>query len=787
MIDFDILKEHGTTNERLREVLSAKLPSKVALDKMPKPDVKALKKDIAKREDIEKLIASRITEAITFSLRNHHLYSSVDLAWDSSPLNTRIIPLIMYAQKRINVSSCIKELDKLKITDKYVKRGAAGQPDEIDLPKFFEVNINLVRSFITRRLAAQVNKYNNLYPFFKYDPRSTSTTGKLRADALSQRVEIMSDQYDYRHFQTQVIRDMFLYGHSVAFPRAAWEREVHWEKANPELDDNRAKTKVTKEGVSWINPHPSRVFWDNAYPLTSLNSDNGSEYIGFWDVVRYRDVMSNPQYFNRDSVGFTTATVGLFTQYATYFNNYYTQIVPPRTEDDLTSWNDRKNNMGVYSGEMADTSVFVTDYFCKIVPNQFGIGDYPHPIWVHMRIAGDSTIIFAEFLPSSPAAVFAYNENDTRLRNISVAHELMSFQDQLTNLFSQLLETTKADLFNVGVLNTDIFPDTEDGLKLREEFRKTMSGENYYATTHILEASFQKLANLGIDTSPDNVFKIIRSQPNSQITNIFRSIAELIGISERLMALSPQEQGQPAPRETSATEVLTINNTTESVYTFISEAIDEGRAAMKRVIYESIISMGSNSIKLPVKERYTQAIIEQAGFEIDMEDSDMMSEDTHKRYTIIGSKRALEHDYIFTSRDGSERASNLQQAQALIQVFQIVSQSPLILEALGKDKYFDLVNEIARKSGTDLKLEVPAGDDNKLAGPNQETEQVIQSMANVIEQNAMEIQAIKEALGGEEQQQTPESRTMLERQAAEEQAAAEAMQAEMQQPQPAVM
>jgi|TARA_R100001463_G_scaffold19123_2_gene47231 hypothetical protein len=780
MIDFDILKDHGTTNERLREVLSAKLPAKKVLDKMEKSEVKALQKDIDKREEMEKLVASRITEAITFSLRNHHLYSSVDLAWDSTPLNSRVIPLVMYAQKRINVSSCVKELDKLKVSDKYVKRGSAGQPDEIDLPKFFEVNINLVRSFVTRRLAAQVNKYNNLYPFFKYEPRTTGVTGKVRADVLSQRVEIMSDQYDYRHFQTQVVRDMFLYGHSVAFPRAAWEREVQWEKANPEYDDNRAKTKVTKEGISWINPHPSRVFWDNAYPLTSLNSDTGSEYVGFWDVVRYRDVMSNPMYFNRDSVGYTTASVGLFTQYSTYFNHYYTQIVPPRTEDDLTSWNDRKNSMGMYSGEMGDTSVFVTDYFMKLVPNQWGIGDYPHPVWVHMRVAGDSTIIFAEFLPSSPAAVFSYNENDTRLRNLSVAHELMSYQDQLTNLFSQLLETTKADLFNVGVLNTDIFPDTEEGLKLRQEFQKTMSGENYYATTHVLEASFQKLANLGIDTNPDNVFKIIRSQPNSQLTNIFRSIAELISISERLMALSPQEQGQPSPRETSATEVLTISNTTESVYTFISEAVDEGRAAMKRVIYESIVAMGSNTIHLPVKNRYIPAVIQKAGFDIDTDDAEMMDPDLERRYTIIGSKRALCHDYIFTSRDGSERASNLQQAQALIQVFQIVSQSPVVLEALGKDKYFELVNEIARKSGTDLKLEIGTGQDNSLTGPNQQMQQVMEQMAGIVEQNAIDINSIKEALGGGGQEADPQSGTMLERQAAQEQAAAQALAAEIQ-------
>ena len=772
MIDFDVLKAHGTTNERLRELFTAKLPGKEVLDKMPKEDVKALEKDIDRREKAEDLIASRITEHITFSLRNHHLYSSVDLAWDSSPINSRNIPLIMYAQKRINVESCAKELSKLKITDKYIKRDAAGKPTEIDLPKFFEVNINLVRSFVTRRLAAQVNKYNNLYPFFKYQPRGTSPAGKLRADVLSQRVDIMADQYDYRHFQTQIMRDMFLYGHAVAFPRAAWEREVQWEKDVSDAEfkmegGQRVRTTVSKEGICWINPHPSRVFWDNDSPLTSINTDTGGEYIGFWDIARYGDVMQNPEYFNRDTVGYTSATAGLFTQYSTYFNTYYTQIVPPNTEDDLTSWNDRKNTVGIYSGEMSDTSVFITDFFWKMVPNQWGVGDYPYPLWVHLRIAGDSTVIFAEFLPSSPAAVFAYNENDNRLRNISVAHELMPFQDQLTNLFSQLLETAKADMFSVGVLNTDIFPDTEEGMKVRDEFRDTMKGDNFYASTHVLETSFSKLANLGMDTSPDNVFKIIRSQPNGNINTIFQSINQLLMMAERLMALSPQEQGQPAPRETSATEIMTINNTTESVYSFISEAIDEGRAAMKRVVYESLMSMGSNTIHLPVKNRYSPAIIEQAGFEIDPDDLEFMLPDLERRHTIIGSKKNLIHDYIFTSRDGSERSSNVQEAQALIQLFQIISSTPVILEALGKDKYYELLNEIARKSGAnDIKLEVSPGDDNKLGGPNKEMEGVVEQVISAVQTNAQAISGLKDLLGG--QQQPPQAASPIEAEAAAE-------------------
>ena len=220
MIDYEILKEAGTTNERLRQVLTNKEPES---------------KDGKIRQKIEDLVGSRISEHVTYSLRNHHLYSAVDLAWDSSPINKTTLPLVMYAQKRIDAKACIRELEKTSSTSgssigKYLKRDESGKVTDIDLPKFFEVNVNLVRSFVTRRLAAQVNKYNNLYPFFKYESRTTGQIGKLRADALSQRMDIMADQYDYRHFQTQAIRDMFLYGHSVAFPRASWEREVQWTK-----------------------------------------------------------------------------------------------------------------------------------------------------------------------------------------------------------------------------------------------------------------------------------------------------------------------------------------------------------------------------------------------------------------------------------------------------------------------------------------------------------------------------------------------------------------------------
>lgn len=755
MIDYDILKESGTTNNRLREILTC---------------TDAECDDFKVRENIEDMVGSRMSEHVTYSLRNHQLYSAVDLAWDSSPINKTTLPLIMYAQKRIDLTSCLKQLEGTTSLKEYAKRDENGKIVDIDLPKFFEVHVNLIRSFVTRRLAAQVNKYNNLYPFFKYESRTTGAIGKLRADALSQRMDIMADQFDYRHFQTQAIRDMFLYGHTVAFPRASWEREVQWTK-DPVAEEFKVDgsfegtipkvAKVTKEGIGWISPHPSRLFWDNSHPLSSLNADNGCEYCGFWDVIRYGEIAGNPAFFNRDTVGFSEAKESIYTTFSDYFTQHYTKITPASTVADPAAYNDRVNNIGRYSGKMSEASVIVGEYYWKCIPSEHNIGDYPYPVWVHLKVAGDNTVIFAEILPSTPAAVFSFNENDSRLLNLSVAHELMPYQDQLTNLLSQLLETAKADLFSVAVINSDIFPDTDEGARVLEEFRSTMSGKNFYATTHVLEASFQKLRDLGIDPKADNVFKVVRSSPSTALTTIFQSMGNLLSMAERLMALSPQEQGQPAPRETSATEVTIINNTTESVYNFVSESIDEARSSMKRICYESLIAKGSKEVYLPVVNRYTNEIISKAGFRyVPDEDESMNSIGT--RRTIVGTTSNLIHDYIFTSRDGSERALNTMSAQNLIQLFQIITQSQLLLPSIPKDKIFEIVNEIFRLLGaTDLRLQPPPGEEGDSVVPEGGglPPEAIQQIAQMVQRNSQDIQSITSVLqsnqGAPEQQTTP--------------------------------
>ena len=190
--------------------------------------------------------------------------------------------------------------------------------------------------------------------------------------------------------------------------------------------------------------------------------------------------------------------------------------------------------------------------------------------------------------------------------------------------------------------------------------------------------------------------------------------------------------------------VTIINNTTESVYSYISEAIDEARAAMKRMCYESMVSLGSTKVYLPVVNRYTNDVIQRAGFEY-VPDEDEAMNSVGTRRTIVGTTSNLVHDYVFTSRDGSERSLNTMSAQNLIQLFQIITQSQVLLPSIPKEKLFEIVNEIFRLLGaTDLRLQAPPGEEGEsvMPGMDQEMQAAFQQLAAAVQQNSSDIQSI---------------------------------------------
>jgi hypothetical protein len=679
------------------------------------------------RRRIEDLIGSRIDDAILQTLKNSHLFAAVDLAWDSSTITRRTIPLVLYAQRRIGIEACITALNSLGCKDEYVKNSPDKKQQYIELPKFSEVNVNIVRSVITRRVAAQSARFTNLYPFFRYETRGTGEADKLRADLTSQRQDIMADQYGYREAQIQWIRDMLLYPYCVVFPACVWDRESEWVSADdgtaPEFqlgEDGEPiiQSRIKRQGVPLVAPHPSRVIYDSAHPIHSINSDTGCEWFGFWDVVRYGQVADNADMFNRSELSFGEVSMNWMGSYSSYFSQYYTTVTAPQSDPTLASENDRKANIGRYSSSQRDAAVYLTHLYWKIKPNQWRMGRYPFPVWLHLVIANSRTVVAAEFMPDCPGFVFTHNTSAQRQNNLSMAHELLPWQDQLTNLFTQLLECARRDLFGIAVLNIDAFPTAdENAQKVLKEFRAAFRSENFWTTISMLEVSIIKMKELGVDL--DNVFKVIRQTPNTQINVLLNCISQVLAITERVMAMSPQEQAQLSPRETSATEIQVIAGTTENLYQMISDSIDAGRAALKRYLYNALLSCGEDEISLPVIARYRRKTAELAGFRVtDEEEMAPGTDRTH--FVVTGSKAKLSAEYIFNSRDGSERSSNIQAAQTLVQMLGVLMQ-PAAMAMVTKGQLADVLNSIVRQSGAgaDVLIEPPPGQDAMMVLPPQ--------------------------------------------------------------------
>ena len=140
----------------------------------------------------------------------------------------------------------------------------------------------------------------------------------------------------------------------------------------------------------------------------------------------------------------------------------------------------------------------------------------------------------------------------------------------------------------------------------------------------------------------------------------------------------------------------------------------------------------------------------------------MFDPQVERRYTVIGEKHKLIHDYVFNSRDGGERSSNMAAANILTQMLPVL-QNPLLVQALTKEKYYEILNAIFRNSGAgvDLNLQLQPGEDNSLvpqeqkdamaqgAENSQEMGAMLQELIKVVQQNAEEIEALKGGPEGE--------------------------------------
>ena len=785
MIDLDALRAAGLTNERLKAIFTAKAPDgpqdgakakkpKRFKGEAPAQDVAASAtgptepyqntdtSDYGIRRMLEKRISGRLREAWESCVSNYKLWLPVDLAWDSPPITETNIPLMLLAQGKITLESCLPQVEQLEASSGqvFIERDANKKPLRVNLPKFFEVSHNLMKQLVTRRVAAISARYNQ-FPLLKYESRFTSQVGKIRADMMTAVADKMAEDFNYRHKLTQWIREQTLYTTAVVFADRAWTTE---QQVLPFARNDGTDRTVTipeavtvKEGVNFISTHPSRTFWDANAALADINSDIGPEYIGFWDVTRRRSIMRQKDvYWNTEELDNNQAFFDTFSKDQVYFDLYYKSdaiSIPGRRS--TRDGNERKASFGKFAQNTEDDSVVLTNYFERIIPKDEGIGTYAHPVWIRFVVAGDETVIFAEIMPSTPALAIPYNAHDGRMVNTSFAHDCLSYQDQVSNLLSQLLQTQKQGQTTIIELDTDGMKDEDI-----KAFKQGIRGDNYYAAnTHVIEFSGQKLGDLGL--SPQSRGQRVFKQQFTTVekTNeIFNSILRLLNLAERSLFFTAQEMGQYVTKETNATEVNAVNSTTLTMHDFHAQGVDEGLSAMKRIIYESKVTMGDERVMASVFDRYPRHIVERAGFTVVDEDGDPATDDdtrqvmsaTPARFTLVGGKGALVYNYFFTSREGTNRAVSSQIAQLQLQLVQGLMTNPALVNAVPREKIAEMLNEAFRASGSGLNLNLrfPGNGSQPLSAEQeqalQQQAQQSQQMGQVLTGVIQELQMMKE-------------------------------------------
>lgn len=714
MTDLKVLAKFGCTNDRLREIFTTPRTGPAlgedATDAQKAAEEKR-KKNHAIRKRFEDEIRSNILEGIATNARNARPCQAVDIAWDAPPISRETVPLLLWAMGKIDAprlwNVLTEELGQTAAETFYTKVPTKDEMLKPNVPRICDVKIDIVRSYITRRLASMDALWANQWPLFRFEPRGTEAVAMLRADALTQRVDIMSDAYNYRHLGTQCRRDMLLYGQSICFPRTAWDRQISWrfKPTNTGEPGDEVESYVTREGVDFINPHPNRVAYDLSAPLANINTDTGPKWIFYWDITRYKNLYDDgSKYFNLDQIWFSENWTQLTAMYPEFFGYYFDPCVlawPDINGSDPTLVNDRSARIGIYSSEWRDKGVLWLPYFKKINPKVEGIGDYDAEVWVKLIVAGDNTVIGAEWLPSKPCAYGAINWNDNKVANQSMGMALLSYQDQASNIWSHALQQLRSSLVQLWLIDTDSLDQ-----KIADELEKNAGNASWWVDAKVLKYSAKKLADLGIQ-DPQKAFSIVQANIQNAMENAFKAMAQLLNTCDRLMILSPNELGQPNPREVAAREVQEIANSVQAITAFNNEGPREQVAAIKELIYDSLIVCAEETVTVPIEGRYTLETIKKAGFTVpDLSDKEQDNQVVPVKTRIMGSLRNLRYDYYFDSRDGAERPQNVKGAQVVQQLLASMLQIPGVPQAMGKKDIYDMVNTIIRMSGAPVNFQL---------------------------------------------------------------------------------
>jgi hypothetical protein len=548
----------------------------------------------------------------------------------------------------------------------------AGRPGyKLHLPTFYNVLLPMVMAYVKMRWAKLFSDRDQ-YPLLKYEPSKMSSKDLSLCRVITSRIQRMATDMGYKDDMRQSILSMLLHGFCINFPLESYYREEQHIKG---------KDKVVKEGVRWFRPHPTKVFYDQAYPLHTINSDTGCEYLGYWSLRRWGEIHDNKKLWNQKQVGINDKGWRGDNLW-----KFYQEVYPCAMQFPAFSTgndNDREKKAFLYStSNDRDAAVDLTVMFHKLIPKDWGLGDYDKPVWMRFVYAGDRTCIFAEPMAYVPAVAYMYDFDENRENNSSLALELIPFQDHLGHLISQYLLTVKKNLIRIVAVDKDI---------VDQDFFKRMSNgaENALRGIEFMQYSGKQLRKGQQDVS--QAFQTLQMNPQNA-TELIGAINTVLGILERVLGFSAQEVGSAATHQQSATETSIIASNTSVRMGFTSSGIDSAIQAWKKALYQAFIAYGSDDVAVQVAELTPKGVeaLKAAGLELE--------EGENATYGVTGSKDALMIEEFSSDRDGSNRINEPQAAQLMLTLVDRL-MVPQFLEAVGIDSVLELLRGVADQFG----------------------------------------------------------------------------------------
>lgn len=693
---------------------------------------------ITKRPEVKKLveqIRDTIQNGIDRNRKDYRLYKAMDWAYDAPFYQvsyTQLRGLITSNPDKKKVMEAVNQWGLTHLLpDKLNADGSCcmenGKPVKmLNLPVFFNVFVPLVMAYITIRWAKLFND-RNLVPFYKYEPVSFTRENRFRCEVITQIIQRQSKWFDYPSDLKQSILQTLLYGFCINFPREAWYTERQ--------EDEEGKPKIVREGLRWNMPHPSRTYYDLYHRLSSLNSNSGCEYAGYWELCRYKEIHDNKLYWNKDKI-----TMGASSWFDISTSDFLAQVFPCQMTFPTGATGggagdmDRQNAAArTYGSGDFDSATLLTQHFQRFIPKDVGLGTYEYPLWMRFIFASDSTVLWAEPLSFSVLPTYTYDADFNRARFRSLALEITPFQDHLSNILSQWILAVKDNLGN------PVFYDKE---KIPPNYVQELQniGQKLFNGRMFIPFSSTENYRFKVDQREAFYSPSLTHHPTGELQALLSGVISML---DRIMQLSPQEIGQAAPHEQTAEETRVIASNTSTRVTFTGTGIDSADDAKKTAMYDGLMAHGDDNVVVGISSTQAvnkadfDALLKSTGFELSDKDAGFDADKPEQMYSVKGNKGGLAIESFASTRDNANRINLPAVADAMSKIFLAIANNPVLIQAIGPVQLVELLNQIISSSGVPQEFRLkgkPLSD--------QPQEQQAQEVAQMMKEFATKVQEL---------------------------------------------